>query len=102
MLYEVITVSNPKEALELREDGMRFDAIVTDIEMPDMDGFAFAKEVKSQNSSWLSTPLVALSSHSTEADFDKGRQVGFDDYVTKYDRDALVTVLNSLLGSMVS
>ncbi len=100
--YDVVAVSNPKEALELREDGMRFDAIVTDIEMPDMDGFAFAKEVKSQNSSWLSTPLVALSSHSTEADFDKGRQVGFDDYVTKYDRDALVTVLNSLLGSMVS
>jgi two-component system chemotaxis sensor kinase CheA len=41
--------------------------------------------------------MVALSSHATPADMDRGRQAGFDDYVAKFDRDAILNSLNETL-----
>ncbi|SDE77495.1 chemotaxis protein CheW [Rhodospira trueperi] len=95
--FSVTAVSAPDEALSLRERGAVFDAIVSDIEMPDMDGFAFAAAVR-QTPDWADTPLVALSSHASERDLERGRQAGFDDYVAKFDRDALLVSLQQLVS----
>jgi two-component system chemotaxis sensor kinase CheA len=54
-----------------------------------MNGFEFAAAVKSAGR-WQNTPLVALSSHATPRDLDRGRAAGFSDYVAKFDRDALL------------
>jgi two-component system chemotaxis sensor kinase CheA len=43
--------------------------------------------------------LVALSSHATEKDFERGREVGFTDYVAKFDRDALLQTLAQSLSA---
>ncbi|MBE7638563.1 response regulator [Sneathiella sp. P13V-1] len=94
--YEVRTAENPTQALDLRERGEQFDIIVSDIEMPDMDGFQFAEEVL-KDERWADTPIIALSSHTTQQDFDRGRQVGFSDYVAKFDRDALMNTLSQTL-----
>ncbi|WP_169568113.1 chemotaxis protein CheW [Sneathiella limimaris] len=94
--YEVSTAENPKQALALREAGKEFDIIVSDIEMPEMDGFQFAEEVL-KDDRWADTPIIALSSHTTPQDFDRGRQVGFSDYVAKFDRDALMNTLSQTL-----
>ncbi|OUR75780.1 hybrid sensor histidine kinase/response regulator [Alphaproteobacteria bacterium 46_93_T64] len=94
--YEVSTAENPTEALEMREAGKEFDIIVSDIEMPGMDGFQFAEEVL-KDERWAGTPIIALSSHTTPQDFDRGRQVGFSDYVAKFDRDALMNTLSQTL-----
>ena len=88
--YEVRTVDNAAEALKLQQAGAHFDIIVSDIEMPGMDGFEFARAVKSQGSQWQAVPLLALSSHATAQDLDRGRSAGFDDYIAKFDRDALL------------
>ncbi|MEE8484970.1 MAG: chemotaxis protein CheW, partial [Acidimicrobiia bacterium] len=95
--YEVTTVESADDALSLRESGQEFDIIVSDIEMPGMDGFEFAETVKSEGS-WQQTPLVALTSHATPKDFERGRAAGFDDYVAKFDRDALLTALSESLA----
>jgi two-component system chemotaxis sensor kinase CheA len=42
--------------------------------------------------------MVALSSHATPEDFDRGREAGFSDYVAKFDRDTLLQVLNEALS----
>ena len=47
-----------------------------------MNGFEFAKAVRG-DSRWQDTPLVALSSHTSQQDMDRGRSVGFNDYVAK-------------------
>ncbi|OPZ79254.1 MAG: Chemotaxis protein CheA [Alphaproteobacteria bacterium ADurb.Bin438] len=99
--YHVTAVESPIIALELMNKGNQFDLIVSDIEMPDMDGFEFAIEVK-KSESWKSTPLIALSSHTTEDDFERGREVGFDDYVAKFDRDNLLKVIGEFLHSKES
>jgi two-component system, chemotaxis family, sensor kinase CheA len=90
-------VESADRALGLCEAGEDFDVIVSDIEMPGMNGFQFAEAVRS-SSRWQNTPLVALSSHTSAQDLDRGRKVGFSDYVAKFDRDALLTTLSETLS----
>ena len=95
--YDVTTVESGDRALSLCEAGEEFDVIVSDIEMPGMNGFEFASAVRSAGK-WQHTPLVALSSHATPKDLDRGRAAGFTDYVAKFDRDALLTTLSETLN----
>ena len=94
--YEVTTARDAAEALAMRENGQHFDIIVSDIEMPDMDGFEFAQTIR-QEGQWAATPLVALSSHNTPEDLSRGREAGFSNYVVKLDRDALLQTLSETL-----
>ena len=95
--YSVTTVPSALEALNLCEAGETFDVIVSDIEMPGMTGLEFAAAVRN-GSRWQDTPLVALSSHASQRDLDRGRAAGFDDYVAKFDRDALIYTLAQTLS----
>ena len=95
--YEVTTLESPIEALQLCEKGMEFDVIISDIEMPDMDGFEFAEKIRS-SSNWQDTPLVALSSHATPQDVSRGLEIGFTKYVAKFDRDTLLDTLSQTLS----
>jgi len=90
--YDVVVIDNANDALKMRDSGISFDVIISDIEMPGMNGFEFAEEIRS-GGAWSQVPMVALSSHASEQDFEKGREVGFNDYVAKFDRDALVETL---------
>ena len=96
--YDVTTAADAGSALQLREGGEAFDIIVSDIEMPGMDGFQFAEEVRNDER-WQTTPIVALSSHTSAADLSRGRDVGFTDYVAKFGRDALLNSLTQTLHS---
>jgi two-component system chemotaxis sensor kinase CheA len=87
--WTVTTATTADEALKMRDKGLNYDVIISDIEMPGMDGFSFAKAVRGDGR-WKNVPLVALSSHASEDDFQKGRDAGFNDYVAKFDREALV------------
>ncbi len=95
--YDVTTAENAGEAMAMCEQGRDFDVIISDIEMPGMSGFEFAQAVRN-NTRWRDTPIVALSSYTTEADLDRGRKVGFSDYVPKFDRDALLQTLSETIA----
>ncbi len=97
--YNVTTLDNPLSALEMRENGEKFDIIVSDIEMPQMNGFEFAQKVREENSRWRDIPMVALTSHATQQDIDHGMNVGFSRYIAKFDRD---TLLNTLTETLVA
>ena len=88
---------NGWQALDLARR-IRPDVVLLDIEMPGMDGFEFANTVKNA-SRWQNTPIVALSSHATPKDLDRGRAAGFSDYVAKFDRDALLHTLSEALNN---
>jgi two-component system chemotaxis sensor kinase CheA len=64
-----------------------------------MSGFEFCEMVK-RSGRWQNVPIVALSSHASPHNLERGRSAGFDDYVAKYDRDGLVHTLNSTLSEM--
>ena len=97
--YEVTAVEGPDRALQLREQGHDYDMIISDIEMPGMSGFEFAQAVRADGR-WQATPMIALSSHATEKDFERGRQVGFNDYVAKFDRDSLLATIATTLAAI--
>ena len=90
--FIVTTVDSGPAALALLEKGARFDVIVTDIEMPEMDGFAFAEALGAEER-WKHIPVIALSSYSTAELMERGRAAGFHDYVAKFDREGLVVAL---------
>jgi two-component system, chemotaxis family, sensor kinase CheA len=72
--------------------GQQFDAILTDIEMPDMNGFEFAEVIKA-DARLGAMPIIALSSMVSPAAIERGRQAGFHDYVAKFDRPGLIAAL---------
>lgn len=90
--YDVTSLESALKALELAENGQKFDLIISDIEMPDMDGFEFASRVRAGRE-WQDTPMMALSSHATQKDIDHGYKVGFNKYVAKFDRDTLLNAI---------
>jgi len=96
--YAVTSVDSAEQALAMKDDGVNFDLIVSDIEMPGMDGFAFAEAVRASNE-WSNTPLVALSGKLSDDRIQRGRDAGFDDYVGKTDRDGLIATLSTTLAS---
>lgn len=90
--WQVHTCETAEDSLQLRDRGLDFDVIVSDIEMPGMDGFEFAQTVRTEGR-WKDTPMVALSGNADDFDMTKGQQAGFSDFVAKYDRDVLVDTL---------
>ncbi|MBL8710584.1 MAG: chemotaxis protein CheW [Rhodospirillaceae bacterium] len=97
--FSVTAVDSGDKALALAEAGEEFDLIISDIEMPGMDGFAFCEAIK-KSGRWQNTPIIALSSHASPKELARGRTVGFDDYVAKYDREGLVHTLNEALSEV--
>ncbi len=99
--FEVRTVAGAEDALRLRDAGAMFDAIVSDIEMPGMDGLEFARTVRS-GGPWASLPMIALTAHTEPQQVEAGRDAGFTDYVTKFNRDSLVSSLRECLAEPVA
>ena len=60
--------------------------------MPGIDGFELTRRLR-EIARWENTPIIALSSHTGPRDLDRGREVGFTDYIAKLDRDALLETL---------
>jgi two-component system, chemotaxis family, sensor kinase CheA len=90
--YRVTTVGSADEALALKEGGASFDLIVSDLEMPGMDGIAFAERLKG-DAAWGKTPLIALSSYGSPTLIERTRNAGFVSHVGKFDRKGLMDTL---------
>jgi two-component system chemotaxis sensor kinase CheA len=90
--YAVASVASAKDALALFEDGERFDIVVTDLDMPGMDGFDFTAAVRN-NPRTAAIPVIGLSSLASPEAIERGRKVGLHDYVAKFDRQGLIAAL---------
>ena len=90
--YRVRVASNAQEGLVVLRSGQEFDAILTDIEMPDMDGYEFAETIRADQR-LNRTPIIALSAMISPAAIERGRLAGFHDYVAKFDRPGLIAAL---------
>ncbi|MGJ4893359.1 hybrid sensor histidine kinase/response regulator, partial [Bradyrhizobium sp. HKCCYLRH3099] len=90
--YKVRTASSAIEGLATLRSGHTFDIVVTDIEMPEMNGFEFAEAIRAdQNLNQL--PVIAVSSLISPAAVERGRQAGLYDYIAKFDRPGLIASL---------
>lgn len=76
-----------------------FDAILTDVEMPNMDGFTLTAALR-QDERYRDRPIIIVTSREKEEDKRRGIQVGADAYIVKgdFDQSSLVDTLRTLLG----
>lgn len=107
-----ISANNGKQAWdELQKIAAQADAahvpitnfiqlILTDVEMPEMDGYVLTKYIKS-DSRFSGIPVIMHSSLSSEANQQLGRSVGVDDYVPKFEPHKLAAILTQLLSEPV-
>jgi two-component system chemotaxis sensor kinase CheA len=90
--YRVRVAPNAQEGLSVLRSGQNFDVVLTDIEMPDMNGFEFAETIRA-DAHLSSMPIIGLSSLVSPAAIERGRLAGFHDYVAKFDRPGLIAAL---------
>ncbi|MCA9275164.1 MAG: PAS domain-containing protein [Phycisphaerales bacterium] len=85
---EVMVASNGKEGIECHERSGPFDLILMDMQMPVMDGYTAASELRQLG---VRTPIIALTAHAMSSDRQLCLDSGCDDYATKpIDRDRLL------------
>src|ERR671926_21836 len=76
--YEVVAATTGQEALERFHDG-RFDLVVLDVMLPQVDGFDVCRELRAKST----VPIIMLTAKAEEFDKVLGLELGADDYITK-------------------
>lgn len=96
--YHVTLAEDGLDGLQKARNG-DYDAILTDVEMPNMDGFTLTARLR-QEEKYRDTPIVIITSREKEEDKRRGIQVGADAYIVKgdFEQSNLVETLRSLLG----
>ncbi|MEA1952727.1 MAG: chemotaxis protein CheW [Planctomycetota bacterium] len=88
--YEVVGCEDGLIAWNtLQERGGDFDLVVTDVEMPNMDGCQLARHIK-DDPTLAHLPIIALTSLASEEDMQRGMEAGIDDYQVKLDRERMM------------
>jgi len=90
----LVEASDGQEALNILKTGdHNFDAMLIDIEMPRMDGYSLAGEIKKYNR-YKNLPLIAVTSRTGKSDRMRGVEAGMVEYITKpYSADYLSSVV---------
>lgn len=90
----LVEASDGQEALNiLKQSDYNFDAMLIDIEMPRMDGYTLAMEIKKYNR-YKNLPLIAVTSRTSKSDRMRGVESGMVEYITKpYSSDYLASVV---------
>jgi len=90
--YKVTAAASAAEALSLIKDGGAFDIVITDVEMPEMDGYQLAETLRA-DAQTAALPVIALASAVSAEAIERGRRAGFHDFVAKFDRQGLIASL---------
>ncbi|HAM52749.1 MAG TPA: hybrid sensor histidine kinase/response regulator [Nitrospiraceae bacterium] len=97
--YRVTLAEDGMDGLEKAKD-FEFDAVITDVEMPKLDGFSLTELLRKEES-YKFTPIIIVTSREKEEDKRKGVQVGADAYIVKgsFDQSNLLETVQNLIGT---
>lgn len=94
---DVITAVHGQEAWEKLESGAEVDLVLSDIEMPVMNGYELVSKLKS-HSSYNNLPVMAITALDNPTAMAQGQQAGFDAYQVKLDKVELIKTIDELLS----
>jgi two-component system sensor histidine kinase/response regulator len=95
--YRADVVKDGREAVSAWESG-RYDLILMDCEMPEVDGYEATRQIRSRETGDQHIPIIALTAHAMKGAELKCKAAGMDDYVTKpVDRERLDACVDRLL-----
>ncbi|MBF0468214.1 MAG: chemotaxis protein CheW, partial [Desulfamplus sp.] len=96
--YRVITAEDGEIAWNLlKERASEIDLVLTDLEMPNMDGFELTSRIK-KDPALSHFKVIALTSLASDAHVKKGKEVGIDEYELKLDRENLMKLIRKYLS----
>jgi two-component system chemotaxis sensor kinase CheA len=97
--YRVLTAVDGADALRQLTSNGGVDLVVTDLEMPELDGLELLRRMR-QEPALATLPVVVVTSRSSEEDRRRGLEAGADAYVTKarFDQRALLDTVERLVG----
>ena len=90
--YLVKTCTSAAEALEELSGDVRYDAVVSEVDLSGVDGFRFAERVRGELH-LEHLPIIAMAAGRNAESIERGRVAGFTDYVGKFDRSGLIAAL---------
>lgn len=96
--FEIIAAEDGKIAWKTLQEDPSFDLVITDIEMPNMNGFDLTKNIRAEKQ-FENLPIIAVTSLSGEEDKRKGLEAGINDYQPKLDRDQVLSSVRRLLSA---
>lgn len=95
--YEIVQAGDGQEALT-KLDGQTFHLIITDVNMPNMDGIELTRTVRTLDS-YKFVPVVVLTTESQQDKMDAGKEAGATGWIVKpFDSDKLLQVVKRLAG----
>ncbi|OGR20027.1 MAG: hybrid sensor histidine kinase/response regulator [Desulfobacterales bacterium GWB2_56_26] len=95
--YNVIEAEDGVEALnKLQEYGDQIDMLVTDIEMPNMNGFELTQRIR-KDDKYFKLPIIALTTLASAEDVAKGQAVGVNEYHIKLDKERLMVSVHDYI-----
>jgi two-component system chemotaxis sensor kinase CheA len=96
--HDVLTAEDGLEGLAvLGQNADKIDLILTDIEMPNLDGFEFTRRLR-KDARFAKLPVIAITSLMGEEAELRGKQVGITEYLIKLDRERIMERVTTLLG----
>jgi two-component system chemotaxis sensor kinase CheA len=96
--YEVAIAVNGKEGLDFLERGEAVDLIISDIEMPIMNGWDLAKEIRSSNNKYSQIPIIAVSTKVSIQDKERGLNVGFTQHLEKLNKEEVLKTVSNYIN----
>ncbi len=94
--FDVIEACDGKDALSKLAGGQKVHLIVSDVNMPNMDGITLAKEVKA-HPQYKFTPIMMLTTEAQESKMQEGKDAGAKAWLTKpFQADQLLTAVSRL------
>jgi two-component system chemotaxis sensor kinase CheA len=100
--YTVLAANDGEAAWDLLIDNVdRVKMVVTDIEMPRLDGLGLTRRIRADERT-AALPVIAVTSLASDEDFARGKAVGVSEYQTKLDRDNLLAGLQRLMTAETS
>lgn len=93
--FTVLEAEDGLQALKILKS-QPVDLVVTDIEMPNMNGFELTRQVRA-TAEWNGLPIIAVTSMAKEEDREEGKEAGIDSYLVKLRREDLINEVYHLL-----
>ncbi|MCB9061971.1 MAG: chemotaxis protein CheW [Halobacteriovoraceae bacterium] len=94
---KVLLARDGLEGLEVLKKE-EIDLVISDIEMPHMDGWSFAKEVRRSSHNYKDIPLIALTTRFDQVDLRKSKEVGFTQHLEKLNKEDIIETIKQLIA----
>ncbi|MBT7609228.1 MAG: response regulator [Bacteriovoracaceae bacterium] len=96
--YLVTIAENGRIGLSFLEDSKNnFDVVITDIEMPEMNGFELVERVRSCNNKFKNIPIIAVTTRVSELDLQKSSEIGINVHLQKLSKELVIETVGELL-----